>query len=165
MPTLKVRASSPPDRPTITMERELAAPPAAVFRAFTETEALKNWYGPNGFTLTVIAMDFRVGGRFRFTMHAPDGTDFPNRIEYREIAPAERLAYRHSSDMDNDPNAFDVIISFTAVGPSRTLLTMRSTFPSIEARNAVVKFGAVELGMQTIEKLATHVERHGSLML
>jgi hypothetical protein len=36
---------------------------------------------------------------------------------------------------------------------------MRSTFPSIEARNAVMKFGAVELGMQTVEKLAALVER------
>jgi uncharacterized protein YndB with AHSA1/START domain len=161
MTTLKVTASSPPDRPTIAMERELAAPPAAVFRAFTETEALKNWYGPNGFTITVIAMDFRVGGRFRFIMHGPDGTDFPNRIEYREIAPAERLAYRHSSDTDDDPNTFDVVVSFAALGARRTLLTMRSTFPSIEARNAVMKFGAVELGMQTIEKLATYVERDG----
>lgn len=161
MTTLKVKANSPPDQPTIAMERELAAPPAVVFRAFTEPKALKNWYGPNGFTITVIAMDFRVGGLFRFTMHGPDGTDFPNRIEYREIAPAERLAYRHSSDIDDDPNAFDVIVSFVAVGASRTLLTMRSTFPSIEARNAVMKFGAVELGMQSVEKLAAYVEREG----
>ncbi len=38
---------------------------------------------------------------------------------------------------------------------------MRSTFPSIEARNAVMKFGAVELGMQTVEKLAAYLEGAG----
>lgn len=156
--TLKVKASAPADLPTITMEREFDATPAALFRAFTEIEALKTWYGPNGFTISVIATDFRVGGLFRFTMHGPDGTDYPNRIAYREIVPGERLAYCHDSDVDNDPNAFEVTVTFESLSANRTLLTMRSTFPSIEARNAVTKFGAVELGMQTIEKLAAYVK-------
>jgi uncharacterized protein YndB with AHSA1/START domain len=161
MTALKVTASSPADQPTITMERALAAPPDAVFRAFTDPAALQQWYGPNGFTITVIAMDFRVGGLFRFTMHAPDGTVFPSRIAYREIVPAARLAYRHSSDIDDDPHTFDVVVTYAPHGTSGTLLTMRSTFPSIEARNAVMAFGAVELGMQTVEKLAAYVERSG----
>lgn len=157
MTTLTIKASAPADQPTITMEREFDAPPDVLFRAFTEVEALKVWYGPNGFTITVLAMDFRVGGLFRFTMHGPDGTDYPNRIEYREIKPGERLAYRHGSDIDNDPNAFEVTTIFEALGPKRTLLIRSSIFPSVEARNAVMKFGAVELGMQTLEKLAVFV--------
>ncbi|HLW90291.1 MAG TPA: SRPBCC domain-containing protein [Roseiarcus sp.] len=161
MSALKVKASASPDQPTIVMEREFAAPPAVVFRAFSEAEALRQWYGPDGFTITVLAMDFRVGGLFRFTMHAPDGTDFPNRIQYREIVPAERLAYRHGVDIDNDPNAFEVVNIFTAIGDNRTRLFRTATFPSIEARNAVMKFGAVELGAQTIEKLAAYLERAG----
>jgi uncharacterized protein YndB with AHSA1/START domain len=104
-------------------------------------------------------MDFRVGGLLRFTMHGPDGAEYPNRIMYREIVPSSRLAYRHGSDIDDDPNAFEVLITFTPAGAERTLLTMHSTFSSIEARNAVMKFGAVELGMQTVEKLARYVER------
>ncbi|MDZ4366812.1 MAG: SRPBCC family protein [Afipia sp.] len=156
--TLKVKASTPADKPTITMEREFDAPPKVLFRAFTEAEALKIWYGPNGFTVTVLAMDCRVGGLFRFTMHGPDGTDYPNRIAYREIKPGERLAYLHDSDIDNDPHGFEVTVAFEALGANRTLLTMTSVFPSVEARNAVMKFGAVELGMQTLEKLAAHVK-------
>lgn len=154
----KVKASMSADQPTITMEREFAAAPEAVFGAYRDPEALKQWYGPDGFSITVIAMDFRVGGQFRFTMHGPDGTDYPNRIMFREIVPAARIAYRHDSDVDNDPRGFDVLVTFAAAGPGRTLLTMRSTFPSIEARNAVMKFGAVELGMQTVEKLAAYVK-------
>lgn len=156
--TLKVRATSPADQPTITMEREFDAPPDVLFRTFTEAEALKAWYGPNGFTITVHTMDFRVGGLFRFTMHGPDGTDYPNRIAYREIVPSQRLVYRHDSDIDNDPKAFEVTTAFEALGPKRTLLTRTSVFPSVEARNAVMKFGVVELGMQTLEKLAAYVK-------
>lgn len=156
--SLKIKASAPADQPTITTEREFDAPPAILFRAFTEAEALKTWYGPNGFTITVLAKDFRVGGLFRFTMHGPDGTDYPNRIAYRDIKPGERLAYLHDSDIDNDPRAFEVTVTFEALGANRTLLTMHSVFPSIEARNAVMKFGAVELGKQTLEKLAAYVK-------
>jgi uncharacterized protein YndB with AHSA1/START domain len=158
MRMLKVKASSPPGQPTITMEREFDAPPAAVFAAHADPEALKRWYGPDGFSITVIASDFRVGGLFRFTMHGPDGTDYPSRFLYREIVPTTRLAYRHGYDLENDPNAFEVEVTFAALGADRTLLTRRMTFPSIEARSAVMKFGAVELGMQTIEKLAAYLE-------
>jgi uncharacterized protein YndB with AHSA1/START domain len=154
----KVKASLPADQPTITMEREFAAPAQAVFAAYRDPDALKEWYGPDGFSITVIAMEFRVGGQFRFTMHGPDGTDYPNRIMYRDIVPGARIAHLHDSGIDNDPRGFEVLVTFAAAGEGRTLLTMRSTFPSIEARNAVMKFGAVELGMQTIEKLAAYVK-------
>ena len=154
----KVKASVLADQPTITMEREFAAPAQAVFAAYRDPDALKEWYGPDGFSITVIAMDFRVGGLFRFTMHGPDGTDYPNRIMYRDIVPGARIAYLHDSGIDDDPRGFEVLVTFAAAGEGRTLLTMRSTFPSVEARNAVMKFGAVELGMQTIEKLAAYVK-------
>ncbi|MGD9837521.1 MAG: SRPBCC domain-containing protein [Afipia sp.] len=157
--TLKVTASAPDNQPTITMEREFDAPPALLFRAYSDPDAMKVWYGPNGFTITVLAMDFRVGGLFRFTMHGPDGTDYPNRMLYRDIVPTERLVYRHGTDIDNDPNAFEVVTTFKAIGAGRTLLTKTSTFPSVDARNAVMKFGAVELGMQTFEKLAAYISK------
>jgi hypothetical protein len=51
------------------------------------------------------------------------------------------------------------VVSFAPLAAGRTLLTKQSTFPSIEARNAVMKFGAVELGMQTVEKLAAYLAR------
>jgi uncharacterized protein YndB with AHSA1/START domain len=161
MALLKVQASSPADQPTISMEREFAAPPAAVFRAYTDPDALTRWYGPDGFTITMIAMDFRVGGLFRFTMHGPDGTDYPSRMQYREIVPAARLAYGHGSDIDDDPHLFEVVVTFAPVGDGHTLLKAHSTFSSIEARNAVMKFGAVELGIQTYEKLAVYLESVG----
>jgi uncharacterized protein YndB with AHSA1/START domain len=157
--TLKVTASAPENQPTITMERGFDAPPALLFRAYSDPDAMKAWYGPNGFTVTVLSMDFRVGGLFRFFMHGPDGTDYSNRMEYREIVPNERLVYRHGTDIDNDPNAFEVVTTFKDIGNGRALLTKISTFPSVEARNAVMKFGAIELGMQTFEKLAAYLKK------
>ena len=154
---LEVKASVPDGKPTIALEREFDAPPAVVFEAFSDQAALTAWWGPNGFTLEFHEMDFRIGGQARFDMTGPDGTVYPNRLAYREIVPGSRIAYLHDSGVDNDPHGFEVTVSFAPLAGQRTLLTMTSVFPSVEARNAVLTFGAVELGKQTVEKLAAYL--------
>lgn len=57
-------------------------------------------------------MNVHVGGRWRFDMKAPNGTVYPNRIEYLEIVPNERLVFDHGEDIDNDPKRFRVTITF-----------------------------------------------------
>lgn len=160
MPAERTRAEAPDDEPAIIMTRRLDAPPAAVFRAWTEPDLIARWWGPDGYTITILDMDVRVGGIFRFTMHGPDGTDYPNRITYREIVSPERLHYLHDSDVDDDPRGFLVSVTFAPDGDG-TLLTMRLLLPSFEAREAVNSFGAMELGQQTIEKLAAFLDAGG----
>jgi len=145
----------------IVLSRVFDAPRKMVWEAWTDPKQVAQWWGPNGFSTTIEEMDVRPGGVWRLTMHGPDGTDYSCRIQYREIVPSARLAYRHGSDVDNDPNVFEVVITFAAAGAGQTLLKTQSTFSSIEARNAVMKFGAVELGIQTYEKLAVYLESVG----
>lgn len=64
------------------------------------------WWGPNGFTNTIHEMNVKPGGVWRFIMHGPDGTDYPNKILFIEVVKPERLVYTHGSDEDNDPNQF-----------------------------------------------------------
>jgi uncharacterized protein YndB with AHSA1/START domain len=89
-------------------------------------------------------------------MHGPDGTEYDNRIEYVEIVKPERLVYLHGSDAE--PDQFRVTVSFDPLG-AKTRLTMSFIFPSAEALEAVKKFGAVELGKQTLERLAEHLPK------
>jgi uncharacterized protein YndB with AHSA1/START domain len=143
--------------PTTAAEREIVvtrvfdAPRERVFRAWTDPRHVGEWWGPRGFTTTTHAMDFRVGGVWRFTMHGPDGTDYPNDVRYTEIVEPERLAYDHGSDDGGDPN-FRVTVTFADRG-GRTELTLRLVFPSAEAREAAAKYGAVEGGAQTLARL------------
>ncbi len=65
----------------IVLTRRIKAPRELVWEAYTKPEHVMQWYGPNGFTLTIHEMDVRVGGVWRFMMHGPDGTDYPNPIE------------------------------------------------------------------------------------
>ena len=59
--------------------RVFDAPRELVFSAFTDPEHLAQWWGPDGFTMTTSAFDFRPGGVWRFVMHGPDGRDYQNR--------------------------------------------------------------------------------------
>jgi len=144
----------------IALTRLLDAPPELVWRVWTEPEHMAAWWGPNGFTTTVHEMDVRPGGVSRYTMHGPDGTDYPNRVRYREVVRPERLAYDHDDDGAGD-HAFQVTVTFEAV-EGGTRVTNRMLFPTAEAREMTVKFGAVELGHQTLARLAEYLAASGA---
>src|SRR5712692_1041871 len=79
----------------IVISRVISAPRELVFEAFTEVRHLSRWWGPEGFTTTTRAFEFRVGGEWDFVMHGPDGTDYQEWISWTEIAPPERIALLH----------------------------------------------------------------------
>jgi uncharacterized protein YndB with AHSA1/START domain len=140
----------------IVISRVIDAPRELVFEAFSALRHLSRWWGPDGFTTTTRAFEFRVGGAWEFVMHGPDGTDYPEWISFIEIDPPERIALLHGEVRD-DPNAFESVLSFAADGAA-TRLEMRTVFPTRQLRDeAVEKFGAIEGGRQTLDKLAAYV--------
>ena len=141
----------------IVLVRVLDASPDAVFAAWTDADAFCQWFGPAGFTCTVREMDVRPGGRACFDMTAADGTLYTNRFEYLEIVPGERLVLDHGHDIDDDPTRFRVTITFDEQADGKTVLTLRQLHPTAEQRDAGIGFGAVELGLQTLQKLARHL--------
>lgn len=78
-------------------ERWLGAPRARVFEAFRDPARLARWWGPRGFRSTFQEFDLRPGGRWRFLLHGPDGADYPNESHFVEVAPPERIVFRHVS--------------------------------------------------------------------
>src|ERR1700719_1525289 len=89
----------------IVISRVINASCDVVFEAFTELRHLSRWWGPEGFTTTTRAFEFRVGGEWDFVMHGPDGTDYQEWISWTEIAPPERIALLHGEsrgDPDRD---------------------------------------------------------------
>jgi uncharacterized protein YndB with AHSA1/START domain len=143
------------DREIVT-SRLISAPQELVFEAFTQVRHLSRWWGPDGFTTTTRAFEFRVGGVWDFVMHGPDGTDYQEWITWREIVPPERIALRHGESRD-DPNAFESVLAFEPAG-EETRIVMRTVFPSKELRDeAVEKYHAIEGGEQTLRNLAGYV--------
>jgi uncharacterized protein YndB with AHSA1/START domain len=155
-PTITDPASWALDR-EIVLVRVLDAPRGAVFDAWTDPDAFCQWFGPDGFTCTVREMDVRPGGRARFDLRAGDGTLYTNRFDYLEIVPDERIVLDHGSDVDDDPGRFRVTLTFDEQADGKTVLTLRQLHPTAGHRTAAVGFGAVELGLQTMQKLANHL--------
>src|SRR4028119_1626872 len=79
----------------IVISRVVGARRGLVFEAFTGGRHLSRWWGPEGFTTTTRAFEFRVGGEGDFVMHGPDGADYQEWISWTEIAPPERIALLH----------------------------------------------------------------------
>jgi uncharacterized protein YndB with AHSA1/START domain len=140
----------------LVLSRLLNAPRTLVFDTFTEPRHINKWWGPNGFTTTTHEMAFEVGGRWRFTMHGPDGTDYPNLIVYTEIVRPERICYDHGDDVENAAPGFRVKVSFEDRG-GKTFLTLRMTVESAAQLEEMKKFGAVEGGNQTLERLEQYL--------
>jgi uncharacterized protein YndB with AHSA1/START domain len=142
----------------VVLVRVLDAPRAAVFAAWTDPDAFCQWFGPDGFTCVVTEMDVRPGGRALVEMTSPDGTAFPGRFDYLEVVPDERLVLDHGSDADDDPDRFRVTVTLDEQADGKTVLTLRQLHPTAERRATVIGFGAVELGLQTLQKLARHLD-------
>jgi len=134
--------------------RMLNAPRELVWDVWTKPEHIKEWWGPNGFTLTHKSMQVKKGGQWKFTMHG-FGKDFENKVEYLEVIKPSLLTYRHGDE--NDTISFEVHVSFEDAG-DKTLLTMRSVFQSeeiLDELNRQVK--AIEGGKQTLDKLEVYI--------
>ena len=80
-----------------------------------------------------------------------------SRFDYLEAVPGERLVLDHGPDADDDPARFRVTITLDEQADGKTVLTLRQLHPTVGQRDASIGFGAVELGLQTMDKLARHL--------
>ena len=142
----------------ILISRILDFPRDLVWAAITDPRHVSHWWGPNGFTTTTHEMDVRPGGVWRFIMHGPDGTDYPNKIVYREIVKPEHIHYDHSGDDNEDDHQFQVTVTFEAIG-GKTRLIMRSLFATVGECEKTKEFGAVEGSKQTLGRLADYLAK------
>lgn len=150
------RAHSATTDREIVISRVIEAPQKLVFEAFTEVRHLSRWWGPNGFTTTTRAFEFRVGGVWDFVLRGPDGTDYSEWITWTEIVPPERIVMLHGEHR-GDPNAFESVLTFAPDGV-RTRIEMTTVFPTRELRDeAIERHGAIEGGRQTLGNLAAYV--------
>jgi len=106
-----------------------------LFRAWSDPDHLKNWWGPAGFTNTFHEFDFRVGGRWRFTMHGPGKGHYQNECEFIQIAPPSLIAWkRHSQPF------FQVVATFEEVSAAETRLVFRMLFITAEECRKIKPF-------------------------
>jgi uncharacterized protein YndB with AHSA1/START domain len=89
------------DNDAFILSRTFDAPRDVVFRAFTEPERMKRWWGPKGFTVIASTMDLRPGGTYHYGLRSPDGSTMWGKFIYREIVAPERLVFVNSFSDEN----------------------------------------------------------------
>ncbi|MBV4502996.1 SRPBCC family protein [Pseudomonas shirazensis] len=77
----------------LSITRLIDAPPAKVFRTWSEPQWLMKWWGPHGMTTPECEMQLWVGGLFRTLMRTADGTEYNNQGVFLEIVAPRRLVF------------------------------------------------------------------------
>ncbi|HLH12480.1 MAG TPA: SRPBCC domain-containing protein [Methylovirgula sp.] len=146
-------------RRELTIRRTFNAPRALVWEAWTDPKHLAQWWGPEGFTNPVCEVDLRVGGELRIVMRGPDGTDYPMRGTFREIAAPERLVFISGPVDKNDRFLIDGLTTVTlAERGGKTEMVLETRAIGLVA-SAVRMIAGMDLGwLQSIDRLADNVE-------
>ena len=144
----------------IRITRIYDAPLAAVWDAWTDPDQVAQWWGPRGFTLTTHSKNLRAGGTWHYTMHGPDGVDYPNKTKYLEVEEQAKLVYDHGGYDDREP-LFRVTALFTEVD-GKTKLDMSMALPTPEAAEEARKFIKKAGGESTWDRLAEYLENESS---
>lgn len=117
---------------TLTISRMINAPREAVWKAWTEPERIKKWWGPKPFTAPAARVDLRVGGKYVFDMRSPDGKDYWSTGIYREIKPMERIVATDSFADEKGNVVPATKYGFKADFPAELLLT--TTFEEVDGK-------------------------------
>ena len=144
----------------IAITRFYDAPVQLVWDAWTDPKQVAQWWGPRGFTITTHSRDLRPGGSWVYTMHGPDGIDYPNDTKSIEVVPPSRIVYDHGAN-DGRPTHFRVTVDFIDLGGT-TRMDMRMTLPTAEAAREAKKFIRAAGGNSTWDRLAEYLEMETS---
>jgi uncharacterized protein YndB with AHSA1/START domain len=163
-----------PDAPAgheFVITRVFDAPRDVVWKAWTEAERLKHWWGPKGFTMLACMVGLRPGGLFHYGMKAPNGFEMWGKFVYREITAPERLVFVVSfSDKERNtlrhfasttwPLEVLNTVTFTEQG-GKTTATLKGApinATGEERKTFEAGFGSMEQGFKgTLNQLADYL--------
>jgi uncharacterized protein YndB with AHSA1/START domain len=139
------------------VRRHLAAPPARVFAAFSNAEVVAQWLTPApDVKLTVLELDFREGGRYRFAYDTPEGQRMLVGGVYHEIKAPSRLAFSWLIEPPDIHAGIEsqVTVSIAPSADGTDLLILHERFGRADAnaRHAGGWAGALELLQQLLTK-------------
>jgi uncharacterized protein YndB with AHSA1/START domain len=147
-----------PSETEVRIERVFDAPRELVWEAYTDPELLCEWLGPRRLRMTVQEFDVRPGGSYRYTHQGqqPD-SDGPYVFfgEFREVEPPRLLVQTFQFERSEHPESVDRV-ELEELDGDRTRLVITATFPSAEARDAMLAAGmerGVSEGHEKLDEL------------
>lgn len=141
----------------LVMERIFDTPRELVWKAFTEADRVARWWGPNGTTTTVVEMDVRPGGTWRYINHGPDREDAPFTGVYREVVSPERLVYTFIFDVEGIRDQESLVTETFEALDGKTKVTSGTRFPSVESLEGALATGMTQGAIETWDRLAAEL--------
>lgn len=142
----------------IRITRLYDAPVSLVWDAWTKDEHVGQWWGPRGFSLTTHRKEVRAGGTWEYTMHGPDGKDWPNFTRYHEVERHAKLVYDHGASSADATPMFRVTATFADVD-GKTALDLHMRFATEEEARQSRTFVKAAGGNGTWDRLAEFLEQ------
>jgi uncharacterized protein YndB with AHSA1/START domain len=123
------------DNTSLEIRRFYKAPVAAVYAAWTDAEQVKHWIGPSDdYGESEVAMDVRVGGRYRMVMRAPNGELHRVGGVFQEVIPNEKLVYTWAWESTPDRESL-VTVEFKPLNGGTELVLAHQRFADSLARD------------------------------
>ena len=117
------------EKPSLTLTRSYPVRPQKVWRAWTDPQALKRWFGPGGEDPVSLAhLDVREGGRFRIVFGGPDGKAHDVQGVYKEVVPNRKLVFTWTWPNSTPERESVITLEFRAVGHGTELVFRQEQF-------------------------------------
>ena len=140
------------DATDLVWERTFDAPRDRVWSAFMDPTLIPRWWGPHGTTTTVVKMDVRPGGKWRYISHASDRPDVPFMGEFLEIEAPSRFRWTFIVDVDGMRDHVGTETFVLEDLGSKTRLVARSHFGSIEELEGTLATGMIKGGVESWDR-------------
>lgn len=151
----------------IVLTRTFSAPRDRVYAAFTKPELLREWWGPEDFSVADTRIDPRPGGRYRIVLRAPDGTEYPATGTYVQADEPDRVvmtdeAFEQLQDWEElhqeyrgeeDTPLRLIIRALFDDAEGGTKLTLVSRFPMVDDARGSLQAEATAMWDQALGKL------------
>lgn len=144
--------STTPDSEIVTT-RVLNYPQELVFKAWSDPDHLKNWWGPKGFSNTFHEFNFCEGGKWSFIMHGPEVGNYANECEFIKIDKPNLIAWkRHSKPL------FQILTTFETVAENQTKVVFKMLFETEEECQKLKPY-VVDKNEENFDKLEVELSK------
>jgi PhnB protein len=127
--------------------REFSAPLEQVWKAWTESKFLDQWWAPKPFQAKTKKMEFKDGGEWLYAMEGPGGERHWAKAKYKNIASGKSFeasdAFCDENGVETDFPAMHWKTAFNANGKVTTV-EIEITYPSVEAMEQIIQMGFQE---------------------
>ena len=147
------------DGTELVFERTFDAPREKVWQAFTDPEIVPRWWGKRGTTTTIVEMDVRPGGKWRYVNSDAGRDDVEFFGEYLEVSPPERFRWTFMFDVEGlGPQGGPETHTFEDLG-GRTRIVSVGHFDSVESIEGALASGMVGGAIETWDRLAEELAK------